>query len=63
MNDYLFGISVVLMLLFAGTGLTRCAAVTLQHFGIRSRLAAPTIASGALLALIVMLSVTVPARG
>ncbi|WP_269503763.1 hypothetical protein [Burkholderia sp. IMCC1007] len=63
MNDYLFGICVLLMLLSAGAGLARGAAFALQLVNVRSRLAAVSIAAGALLALIVALAVTVPSRG
>lgn len=63
MNDYLFGICVLLMLFSAGAGLVRGATFTLQLVNVRSRLAALSLGAGALLALIVALAITVPPRG
>ncbi|KVH68800.1 hypothetical protein WJ42_33505 [Burkholderia cepacia] len=63
MNDYLFAVSVLLMLISAGAGLARGADAALQRCNVRSRLIALSIGAGALLALILALAVTVPPRG
>ncbi|WP_446325990.1 hypothetical protein [Burkholderia pseudomallei] len=63
MNNYLFGISVLAMLLSAGAGLARGAAAALELVDVRSRLAALSIGAAALLALMVALGWSVPPRG
>ncbi|KWE66104.1 hypothetical protein WL77_15015 [Burkholderia ubonensis] len=63
MNNYLFGISVLAMLLSAGAGLARGAAAALQLVNVRSRLAALSIGAAVLLALMVVLAWSVPPRG